>query len=70
MAWNNSALYLGIFIGSLAGGRVFINAGFPTLLLACAGVGLIGALVNTLLVASPASVAAPAPVPMSGARDA
>jgi predicted MFS family arabinose efflux permease len=66
MAWNNSALYFGIFVGSLVGGVVLMHAGFPALLLGCAALGALGAVVNAGLNATPEPAAAPAPAPAGG----
>jgi predicted MFS family arabinose efflux permease len=67
MAWNNSALYLGIFVGSLVGGEILVQAGFSTLLFCCAGLGALGAVVNAGLNPHPVEAAqAPAPAPVGG----
>lgn len=45
MAWNNTALYIGITLGSLMGGQV-ITRSFETLSFLCAIMALIGALLS------------------------
>jgi predicted MFS family arabinose efflux permease len=43
MAWNNTAMYVGILIGSAAGGAILAAAGFRALIEAGAAVALLGA---------------------------
>jgi predicted MFS family arabinose efflux permease len=43
LAWNNSALYVGITAGSLLGGALLSLAGFAAILPATAAIGLLGA---------------------------
>lgn len=43
LAWNNSALFLGISLGATLGGVVFAHAGFPAVLGVGAVIGLAGA---------------------------
>jgi predicted MFS family arabinose efflux permease len=43
LAWNNTALYLGILIGSLVGGHIYAAAGFGVLFGSAAAVALLGA---------------------------
>jgi predicted MFS family arabinose efflux permease len=43
LAWNNTAMYVGIFIGSAAGGRLLAGGGFRVLCLSSAAVGALGA---------------------------
>ncbi|HJU19634.1 MAG TPA: MFS transporter [Stellaceae bacterium] len=56
LAWNNSALFLGIMLGSALGGRAVAIAGFPADLTVCAGVALLGSVVNALVVPGSASL--------------
>ena len=42
LAWNNSALFLGISLGSLIGGEAVAFGGFRADLIVCAGVALAG----------------------------
>jgi predicted MFS family arabinose efflux permease len=50
LAWNNSALFLGIALGSLAGGQIIDHGGFTAALLICASIALAGALVNWMVI--------------------
>jgi predicted MFS family arabinose efflux permease len=45
LAWNNSALFFGIMLGSLVGGQVVGVAGFEANLVVCAAIALSGAAV-------------------------
>ena len=54
LAWNNSALFLGISLGSLIGGRAVAFGGFAADLAVSAVIAIIGCAVNALVVASPA----------------
>jgi predicted MFS family arabinose efflux permease len=47
LAWNNSAMYAGILIGSAVGGRVVTHLGAPALAFAAAAVAAVGALIAT-----------------------
>ncbi|MCY0898552.1 MAG: MFS transporter [Firmicutes bacterium] len=47
MAWNNTALYVGIALGSVTGGRI-IPRSFGALVFVCAMMALLGALFNFL----------------------
>ena len=47
IAWNNSAMYAGILIGSAVGGRVLTHLGAPALAFAAAAVAALGALTAT-----------------------
>jgi len=47
IAWNNSAMYAGILIGSAVGGRVLTHVGAPALAFAAAAVAALGALTAT-----------------------
>jgi predicted MFS family arabinose efflux permease len=58
LAWNNSALFLGISLGSLVGGEVVAIGSFDANLTIAAGIALIGCIINTILVPAPASLAA------------
>jgi predicted MFS family arabinose efflux permease len=49
-AWNNSALFLGISLGSLVGGKAVAVAGFDADLTISAGIALSGCIVNAILV--------------------
>lgn len=46
LAWNNSALFLGISLGSLLGGQAVARGGFSADVLACSAVAFAGWLVN------------------------
>jgi predicted MFS family arabinose efflux permease len=54
MAWNNSALFLGISLGSLLGGQAVALGGFAAVLLFAAATALFGGLVVGLVVPAPA----------------
>ena len=56
MAWNNSALFFGISLGSLFGGQAVAFAGFETNLLLSAAIALIGSMVVGLVVPTPPGV--------------
>jgi predicted MFS family arabinose efflux permease len=53
LAWNNSALFLGIALGSLIGGRAAAIGGFDATLSICAGIALAGSVINFIVVPSP-----------------
>jgi predicted MFS family arabinose efflux permease len=55
LAWNNSALFLGIAFGSLVGGQAIAFGSFGSSLSLCAAIALAGAVIN--LTASPRLVA-------------
>jgi predicted MFS family arabinose efflux permease len=46
LAWNNSALFLGIALGSLVGGQIITHGSLETGLLICAGIALAAALIG------------------------
>lgn len=48
LAWNNSALFLGISLGALLGGQAVAQGGFSADVLACGGVAFLGWLANAL----------------------
>jgi len=50
LAWNNSALFLGIALGSLIGGRVAAIGGFDAILAISAVIALAGCLINGIVV--------------------
>jgi predicted MFS family arabinose efflux permease len=50
LAWNNSALFLGIALGSLLGGQAMALAGFATDLVLSAGVAMAAWLINAAVV--------------------
>ena len=50
LAWNNSALFLGISLGSLIGGEAIAIGSFETAVTICAGIVLGGCIVNGILV--------------------
>jgi predicted MFS family arabinose efflux permease len=54
LAWNNSALFLGIALGSLVGGGAIALGSFDVNLTVCAGIALIGWLVNVIVMPLPA----------------
>jgi predicted MFS family arabinose efflux permease len=49
LAWNNSALFLGISLGSLIGGQAITSGGFERALTICAGIVLGGCMINRML---------------------
>lgn len=53
LAWNNSALFLGIALGSLIGGQATTYGSFPGSLVICGGIAVVAWLVNRLV--APAS---------------
>jgi predicted MFS family arabinose efflux permease len=53
LAWNNSALYLGISLGSLIGGEAVAMGGFDITLIICAGILFLGCIVNWIVVPGP-----------------
>jgi MFS transporter, DHA1 family, putative efflux transporter len=50
LAWNNSALFFGISLGSLVGAQAVALCNFDADLMVCAGVALFGWLMNALVV--------------------
>lgn len=55
LAWNNSALFCGISLGSLLGGEVVAHGSFDANLTICAGIALIGLIINAVVVPGRAS---------------
>jgi predicted MFS family arabinose efflux permease len=53
LAWNNSALFLGISLGSLSGAQAIGIGGIDANLLVSAGIVLIGCVLNSLVVPGP-----------------
>ena len=53
LAWNNSALFLGISLGSLIGGEAVAIGSFDTTLIVCAAIALIGCITNWIVVPGP-----------------
>ncbi len=53
LAWNNSALFIGISLGSLAGAAAIAIAGFAADVSVCAGIALAGGFVNWMVVPGP-----------------
>jgi predicted MFS family arabinose efflux permease len=53
LAWNNSALFLGISLGSLIGGEAVAIGGFDMVLIICAGILFAGCIVNWIVVPGP-----------------
>lgn len=58
LAWNNSALFLGISLGSLVGGEAVACGSFATNLTISAGIALIGWLITTVVMPGPTSLSA------------
>ncbi len=54
LAWNNSALFFGITLGSLVGGQAVAFAGFEANLVVSAGIALSGCLITGTAVLAPA----------------
>jgi predicted MFS family arabinose efflux permease len=52
LAWNNSALFLGIALGSLIGGKA-AAIGFDETLVICAGIAFAGCVINGIVVPGP-----------------
>ena len=50
LAWNNSALFLGISLGSLIAGQAITSGSFQTALTICAGIVFGGCMINGMLV--------------------
>ena len=57
LAWNNSALFCGISLGSLVGGGALALGDFDTNLMISAGIALVGCLVNAAVVPGSAPLA-------------
>jgi len=55
LAWNNSALFMGISLGSLIGGEAVTIGSFDTALMIGAGIALTGFLINWMVVPRPAA---------------
>ena len=55
LAWNNSSLFLGIALGSLAGGQAMSHGSFEASLAGCAAIAFAGWLINWKIVPRPAS---------------
>jgi predicted MFS family arabinose efflux permease len=53
LAWNNSALFLGISLGSLVGGEAAAIGSFDMTLMVCAGIVLAGYILNWIVVPDP-----------------
>jgi predicted MFS family arabinose efflux permease len=53
LAWNNSALFLGISLGSVSGAQAIGIGGIDMNLLVSAGIVLIGCVLNSLIVPGP-----------------
>ena len=53
LAWNNSALFFGITLGSLVGGQAVAFAGFEVNLLIAAGIALSGCLITGVVMPAP-----------------
>jgi MFS transporter, DHA1 family, putative efflux transporter len=54
LAWNNSALFFGITLGSLIGGQAVAIAGFQANLVISAGIALSGCIITGVIVLAPA----------------
>ena len=50
LAWNNSALFLGISLGSLVGGKAIALGSFGANVTISAGIALVGCIINAILV--------------------
>jgi predicted MFS family arabinose efflux permease len=50
LAWNNSALFLGISLGSLIGGEAIAIGSFDMALIVCAAIALTGCIINWIVV--------------------
>jgi predicted MFS family arabinose efflux permease len=53
LAWNNSALFFGISLGSLIGGQAVAIGGFDMTLIICAGILFAGCIINWIVVPGP-----------------
>jgi predicted MFS family arabinose efflux permease len=56
LAWNNTALFLGISLGSFIGGEAVAIGGFDMLLVISASIALFGCIINLIVVPGPAQV--------------
>jgi len=56
LAWNNSALFLGISLGSLIGGEAVAIGSFDMTLIVCAAMALTGCIINWIVVPGPTLV--------------
>jgi len=56
LAWNNSALFLGISLGSLIGGETVAIGNFDMTLIVCAAIALTGFIINWFVVPRPTSI--------------
>jgi predicted MFS family arabinose efflux permease len=56
LAWNNSALFLGVSLGSLVGGEAIAIGNFDANLTISAGIALIGCMINAIVVPGPAGL--------------
>jgi predicted MFS family arabinose efflux permease len=56
LAWNNSALFFGIGLGSLIGGQAVAFAGFEGNLVTSAGIALSGCLITGIVMLAPARI--------------
>jgi predicted MFS family arabinose efflux permease len=54
LAWNNSALFFGISLGSLVGGEAVAIGGFDMTLIICAAIIFAGCIINWIVVPGPA----------------
>jgi predicted MFS family arabinose efflux permease len=50
LAWNNSALFFGIMLGSVAGGAAMAHSGIEMNIMVSAGIALLGCVLNILVV--------------------
>jgi predicted MFS family arabinose efflux permease len=58
LAWNNSALFLGISVGSVVGGEAIEIGNFDANLTISAGIALIGCMINAIVVPGPTGLRA------------
>src|SRR6516162_5833635 len=54
LAWNNSALFLGISLGSLVGGQAISQGGFAANLRIAAAIAIAGWMINQAVMPNPA----------------
>jgi DHA1 family purine base/nucleoside efflux pump-like MFS transporter len=54
LAWNNSALFLGISLGSIVGGQAIALGGFGANLTVSAAIALVGWMINSAVAPTPA----------------
>ena len=50
LAWNNSALFFGIALGSLIGGKAVAIGGFDAALVISAAIAMVGCVINVIVV--------------------